>query len=348
VNGDGHADVLVGADGAEHSGRRLSGSAYVVYGRAATDPVALATLGDLGFRIDGPTSALIGTSVAGAGDVNGDRVPDLLVGGPSADLFSGLAYVVFGSPSTAPVDLTTLGDGGFRIDGAVAGDRAGGAVASAGDVNGDGRADLVVAADGADLHQRRDVGAVYVLFGKSSTGPVDLGALGAGGFSIAGPAAGVNSGASVAVASVPASGRFDVIVGAPRADNNARTDSGSVYVASFDGQRPSLRLAGPESQRVVARKRVVVRATCDEACVLSARGTITVTGTRGALRLAATTARLDRAGTRTLTLRLAEAQLRRLANALGPGGRGRATVTVSAVDTVGNATTATRRVAVRR
>ena len=135
------------------------------------------------------------------------------------------------------MDLTALGGGGFRIDGAAAGDRVGGAVASAGDVNGDGRADLVVAADGADPRQRRDAGATYVVFGKSSTDAVDLAELGAGGFPVDGAGAGDNAGRSIAVGRAATAGRVDLVVGAPRADNNARIDSGSAYVASLDGRR---------------------------------------------------------------------------------------------------------------
>ena len=348
LNGDRRADVLVGADGAEHSGRRFSGSAYVVFGRATTEPVALGVLGGLGFRVDGPESALVGTSVAGAGDVNGDRVPDLVVGGPGADLFSGVAFVVFGRTSAATVDLTALAGAGIRIDGAVAGDRAGGAVAGAGDVNGDGRADVVVAADGADPRQRRDAGAVYVVFGTTSTAAIDLAALGPQGFAIDGAAAGDNAGAALAVGSAGGDGRLEVVAGAPRADNNTRFDSGSAYVASFDGHAPSLRLAGASPQRVVTRKRVVVRATCDESCVLSARGAISIPGVRGTLRLVPATSRLDRAGSRSLVLRLAPARLQRLAGVLEPGLRARATVTVRAVDAAGNSTTSTRTIVVRR
>ena len=348
LNGDRRAEVLVGADGAEHSGRRFSGSAYVVFGRATTEPVALGVLGGLGFRVDGPESALVGTSVAGAGDVNGDRVPDLVVGGPGADLFSGVAFVVFGRTSAATVDLTALAGAGIRIDGAVAGDRAGGAVAGAGDVNGDGRADVVVAADGADPRQRRDAGAVYVVFGTTSTAAIDLAARGPQGFAIAGAAAGDNAGAALAVGSAGGDGRLEVVAGAPRADNNTRFDSGSAYVASFDGHAPSLRLAGASPQRVVTRKRVVVRATCDESCVLSARGAISIPGVRGTLRLVPATSRLDRAGSRSLVLRLAPARLQRLAGVLEPGLRARATVTVRAVDAAGNATTSTRTIVVRR
>ncbi|MCB0874222.1 MAG: FG-GAP repeat protein, partial [Thermoleophilia bacterium] len=87
--------------------------------------------------------ARAGYSVAAAGDVNGDGRDDLILGAPLADsngrTDSGSAYVLFGSASPVDVDLAYVGAAGFRIDGAVAGDKAGWSVAGAGDVNGDGR-----------------------------------------------------------------------------------------------------------------------------------------------------------------------------------------------------------------
>jgi FG-GAP repeat len=345
VNRDGRADVLVGADGAEHSGRRFSGSAYVVFGRAGTDTVDLAQLAQGGFRIDGPASALVGTAVAAAGDVNADGPPDVLVGGPGADLFSGVAYVVFGQTSSATIDLTALGTGGFRIDGAAAGDRAGGSVAAAGDVDGDDRDDVLVAADGADHRQRRDAGAVYVVFGGRATEAVDLAALGAGGFAIDGASAGDSAGASLAASG--GIGRLALVVGAPRSDNNGRLDSGSVHVASIDGRPPRLSLGGSPAQRVVARRRVVVAARCDEPCELSARGLIAIRGTRRGVPLAPATARLAQPGLRGLTLGIGRPELRRLASALRRGARARATVTVRALDPAGNASASTRTIVVR-
>ena len=138
VNGDGLADAPASADS----------SAYVVFGTRLPANIDLTTLGTRGFRIDGaggPDSA-----VAGAGDVNGDGLPDMVVSVPFAGnngrQGSGSAYVVFGTRSPANIDLAALGVRGFRIDGAAAGNEAGRAVAGAGDVNGDGLADVLVGA----------------------------------------------------------------------------------------------------------------------------------------------------------------------------------------------------------
>ena len=120
MNGDSYDDVIVGAPHAGNNGDS-SGSAYVVFGNGNdTSAVDLAALGSRGFRIDGAARVdEAGTRVAGVGDVNGDRVPDVIVGAPEADHNgrndSGSAYVVFGKSDAGTVELAALGSGGFRL-----------------------------------------------------------------------------------------------------------------------------------------------------------------------------------------------------------------------------------------
>ena len=175
VNGDGFADLIIGARGARPNGD-LSGSSYVVFGKktgfAAT--LALSTLnGSDGFRLDG-TAAMdeSGRSVSSAGDVNGDGFADLIVGAPFADSngsASGSSYVVFGRKAGFPAILALAslnGTNGFRLDGAAATDVSGASVSSAGDVNGDGFADLIVGAYSATPHGENS-GASFVVFGRA-------------------------------------------------------------------------------------------------------------------------------------------------------------------------------------
>jgi FG-GAP repeat len=177
VNGDGRADLIVGAPFANNTGRPDSGSAYVVLGGRNPGDVDLGSLGPAaGFRIDGAASEdQAGNSVAAAGDVNGDGRADLIVGALGADNngrpASGSAYVVFGGQNPATVDLQNLGAAGLRIDGAASGDRAGRSVAAAGDVNGDGVADLIVGAGEAGNNGRQNSGSAYVVFGAAQPLP---------------------------------------------------------------------------------------------------------------------------------------------------------------------------------
>ena len=245
TNGDGLKDVIVGASG-------LS-AAYVVFGKTNQTDVDLNALGTAGYKIS-PASGncQTGSSVASAGDVNTDGREDILIGDQCADpngsFLSGAAYVVFGKANTTPVDLDTLGaSGGYHIEGADTGDRAGTAVANAGDVNNDDRPDQVIGAPSAGTGVE---GAAYVVFGKATSSAVDLGALGSGGFVMSGAYPDDNTGVAVAGGrDFNADGRSDVVVGADLADFNGRTSSGSAYVVYGKSSRKTVSLGGLSSSR---------------------------------------------------------------------------------------------------
>ncbi len=117
LNGDGYSDVVVGDAG---------GHAYIYLGSASGLSSSIATtLSGVGF---------FGTSVASAGDVNGDGFSDVIVGdaGGNAFLYLGSSSGLSAVPATT---ITGLGAFGGGIS-----------VASAGDVNGDGFSDVVVSA----------------------------------------------------------------------------------------------------------------------------------------------------------------------------------------------------------
>ena len=173
VDGDGIDDLLVGAymndDGASDAG-----AAYVILGgQTLGSSVSLSDVGGtvLGFRLTGAAADdKAGVGVAAAGDVNGDGIDDLLVGALGNDAGgadSGAVYVLFGGQSlTGSHSLSDIGGSleGFRLTGETGGDMIGRAVASAGDVNGDGIDDLVVGARDSDAAYA-DGGAAYVIFG---------------------------------------------------------------------------------------------------------------------------------------------------------------------------------------
>lgn len=72
---------------------------------------------------------------------------------------------------TATVNLSTLdGTTGFRLDGISVSDNGGRSVAAAGDVRGDGFADLIIGANGADPNSRTDAGSNHIHFSPAIGG----------------------------------------------------------------------------------------------------------------------------------------------------------------------------------
>lgn len=174
VNGDGYADIIIGSPFAGN----LTGESYVVFG-AATFPAnrKLADLdGGNGFRVTGAAAnSQAGASVAGAGDVNGDALDDLLIGAPGAGerslRFAGQSFIVFGKKSfDGVVDLANLDGGGIQLNGGGGGDQSGQAVSGAGDTNGDGFEDILIGAPKAGTPTAGDTGASYLVFGGSTLG----------------------------------------------------------------------------------------------------------------------------------------------------------------------------------
>jgi hypothetical protein len=256
INGDGFADLIIGAPagGAAGNAKGYAGDSYVVFGKASGwgAPIDLATIaaGTGGFVIHGQDGVdQSGSSVASAGDINGDGFADLIIGASfgaaagNAKGGAGDSYVVFGKASGwgAAIDLGTIatGTGGFVIHGQDSDDISGRSVASAGDINGDGFADLIIGAYGGDAagNAKSNAGDSYVVFGKASGwgAPIDLTtiAAGAGGFVIHGQDSNDSSGASVASAGdINGDGFADLIIGARYgfAAGNAKVRAGDSYV----------------------------------------------------------------------------------------------------------------------
>ncbi len=222
INGDGFGDVIVAA---EQAGTIFgAGAVYVIFGKASGFNADVATFGmaaRTGFRIEGNASGdFTGSSVA-AGDVNGDGIDDVIIGVRSADFSgsnAGAAYVLFGKATRFDkvIAITSLtGKVGFRLDGAVADNGAGTAVA-AGDVNGDGIDDIMVGANGA-APDGEFSGSAYVMFGKKAAfaSSSNLGLLnGTTGFRVDGSGAFSQTGSSVSPAGdVNGDGTGDMLVG---------------------------------------------------------------------------------------------------------------------------------------
>ncbi len=111
-----------------------------------------------------------GFSVAGAGDVNGDGYDDFLVGSPYNDDggdAAGAAYLALGGPSGWSLAKSLGQTPLVQYTGEAASDFAGGRVAGAGDVNGDGYDDFLVAAEGNDAGAS-NAGAAYLVLGSAA------------------------------------------------------------------------------------------------------------------------------------------------------------------------------------
>jgi hypothetical protein len=205
VNGDGYEDLLVGSFGA----------VYLYYGSAqglSSSPGWMAT-----------GNATFGAAAASAGDVNGDGFADLIVGAQTYQ-GAGAAYLYLGS-TNGP---STTAD--WSVVSGHANEYFGCAVASCGDVNGDGRSDIVIGARGRTLDQTNE-GAAYVFYGSSSMSTTPDVVL---------QQTSANAAFGYAVASagdVNGDGFSDVVIGAPSASGGA--GSVFVYMGSSSGLNPT-------------------------------------------------------------------------------------------------------------
>ncbi len=134
VDGDGTPDVIVGASGADDNGG-YSGAAYVYSGATG------ALLHSFAGRSEGDQ---FGNCVSGAGDVDGDGTPDLLVGGINDD-YAGT------DGGAATVFSGATGDVLAYLPASEAGGSMGGNVQEAGDVDNDGLGDFLVGASRAGV-----------------------------------------------------------------------------------------------------------------------------------------------------------------------------------------------------
>ncbi len=237
VNGDGYGDVIVGTPFYDNGSDPNEGWAWVFHGSASGIIV-----NDYQILESNREDARFGSSVAGAGDVNGDGYGDVIVGAPYYGISwadSGAAFVFLGSASgvagTQPSNAhATLG--GDQLNGHLGSD-----VDSAGDVNGDGYADVIVGAY-TYSHGQSSEGAAFVFHGSGT---------GIGNRTSATPDALLESddafayfGNEVAGAGdVNGDGYSDVIVGATQ--NYGAGEAGAVFV--FPGSASGIADGNPGS-----------------------------------------------------------------------------------------------------
>jgi hypothetical protein len=172
VDGDGFGDVIVGAE-MHDSGHGQEGGAFLFRGSATGIANGNPTTAATRFESN-QADASLGSSAATAGDVNGDGYADVIVGAYSYDgaqTDTGAAFVFLGSASGIADGNPT--NAAAKIEADVAGAWLGTSVASAGDVNGDGFADVVT---GAMLYAAGETneGGAFLFYGNAGAGRMVL------------------------------------------------------------------------------------------------------------------------------------------------------------------------------
>lgn len=175
IDGDGYDEILVGvpkADVVLPGGTRPSadvGLVYVYSGKYAGTP--LTPLHTFAGEARGDE---FGVSVASAGDITGDGIPDILIGAHKTDEVDPVTHkIVKRDRGTAVVYSGADFSETFRLEGVAAGDGFGISVAGVGDIDSDGTDDLAIGAWKVDgVHPvtgkpLRDVGAAYLYSGTT-------------------------------------------------------------------------------------------------------------------------------------------------------------------------------------
>ncbi|MBK7434218.1 MAG: FG-GAP repeat protein [Chitinophagaceae bacterium] len=221
VNGDGYSDVIIGAYQYDDGANAGEGRAFLYHGSATGLSASPNSTPDDANQ----SSASFGTSVACAGDVNGDGYSDVIIGASGYDdganagegrafLYHGSAAGLSASPNSTPDDANQTGA------------NFGYSVASAGDVNGDGYSDVIIGAYAYDDGVNTNEGRAFVYHGGAA-------GLSATPNSTPDDADQANAGFGLSVASagdINGDGYSDVIIGAYAYDDGANADEGRAFV----------------------------------------------------------------------------------------------------------------------
>jgi hypothetical protein len=248
VNGDGYADVIVGAD-LFANGETQEGRAFAYLGSAAGLAASPAWTAE-----SDHVSAVFGQSVSTAGDVNGDGYSDVIVGAigfTNGETSEGRAFVYTGSAAGLSTSATWTAESNQAFA------SLGSSVAGAGDVNGDGYSDVIVGAVVFDNGETNE-GRAFVYHGSA------LGLAASSGWTAESDQSTAAYGYSVATAGdVNGDGFSDVIVGAYLFDNG-QADEGRafVYLGSATGLSATVAWTA-ESDQAIARFGVSVGAAGD-------------------------------------------------------------------------------------
>lgn len=228
VNGDGFADLVVGAWNASVGGLNTSGAVLVYHGGPAGFP------SDPTLVINGQANdERLGMSVAGVGDIDGDGYADIVTGGsyqniPGTPASPGVARVFFGSASGIALGSETDWQRGEPTD------WFGHVVYGAGDVNADGHADFGIGSPWAEGDLVANTGGVWFVQGTSAFAVIGPGRRASNGIWYPGSHGGENFNGPIAAGDFNGDGYSDVVMTGDEA-SNMRRGMAFVYEGSAAG-----------------------------------------------------------------------------------------------------------------
>jgi len=220
VDGDGLDDILVGADRNDDAGNS-AGKAYLILGSSLGNNPSI-NLSSADYELVGENDHdYAGSSVATAGDVDGDGLDDILIGAYRNNEYTGKAYLILAS-SLGGDSTINLSGTDYEFVGENESDYAGRRVAAARDVDGDGLDDILIGARGND-DGGWDAGKAYLILASSlaSGSSIDLSSAD---YEFVGESSTDEAGNSVSTAGdVDGDGLNDILVGAWLHEDGGKT-----------------------------------------------------------------------------------------------------------------------------